>query len=1224
MATNWTNEQSRAIETADSNILVAAAAGSGKTAVLVERIIRKITDAEKPVDIDKIIVVTFTNAAAAEMRYRIRNAIDAKLEQNPADDNLLRQISLINNARICTIDSFCLNLIHNYFSDVDIDPGFRTADKAEINLIENDVLETMLEECYEQADEEFMDFVEKYGTGRDDSKVVELILQVYRFARSHPWEDEWYDECEAMYDTTKDSLDDKEIIRYMMDSTRMQLKDYIDICAEAVGICEMDAGLQKYLPVYQSEKMYMEKLYEAEKIKDFIQILQNISFERLPAAKGCEPENKALVTAWRDKYKKHIKELQKNVFAGGVDKISENIVSNGRSVRTLVKLAREYSCRMREEKRARNVIDFNDMEHLALSILVKKKDGRAEYTEVADTLAHAYEEVMIDEYQDSNMLQEVILNAVSKNRFESEPDNMYMVGDVKQSIYRFRMACPDLFIEKYDSYRRENSDTAAFDKAGMRIELQNNFRSRENVLECCNDIFFKLMNPDFCQIEYDDSAKLNPGAKYQDAPAEYKVDGVLRKSSGFGQNCETVVEVISGENENSEKTETEAAHIADIIEELVNPSDGSVKLVACNVAAGGYRPVEYRDIVILTRAGKGWAETIVNMLLSRDIPAYSEASSGYFNLREIQMVMNYLAIVDNPLQDVAFTGAVLSYFGGFDTIELSLIRGNEKKKNLYTQFVEHKDSDKKVNAFIETLERYRQLSELLSVYELLWKIIYDTGYYDFVGTMPAGKRRQANLDILLQRAQIFENTSYRGLFNFLRYIERLKAFDDSVEEASFLSENDNLVRVMTIHKSKGLEFPIVILAGMGKQLNFSDTRKKALADQKLGIGLDNINLEKRTRSSTIFKDAIIRKNKIDTISEEMRVLYVALTRAKEKLYITGSDKSYDKKKISWQITAEQIEKRGGYSYAECLDIKTYFDMFMPVVLGNSEKYKGRFVLNEYEADSIVVEDGAVNEEVTEEMHQGQESFILPEYKYEAASLRKAKVTVTQLKKLQADADISEKDMTADDVIVDESSDKEISEEINIPVPSFMSDEEEELVGNERGTAYHRVMECLDYSAFEGCSDTDRIQIIRKQLEKLVETKKMDEIQVKCIRPKDISAFIGSSTGIRAASASARGELMREQPFVFIDDEADDEQTKDLLVQGVIDMYFIEEYNGERCINIVDYKTDRFSSGGKLEETLVKRYKIQLEYYAKALEQLTGLRVKDKIIYSFTLNKEIIL
>ena len=1217
MERKWTPAQKSAIDTRDCNVLVSAAAGSGKTAVLVERIISMITDPDKNIDIDRLVVVTFTKAAAAQMKDKIRKALDSMLDENPGDVNLLRQITLLNNAQITTIDSFCLWIIRNHFPEVNLDPGFRIMDEGEKKLIENDVLEDVLEEFYAEADEEFFNLVDAFGMGRDDSGLVSIIDKIYRFSRSNPWIDEWFDECMKVYD---DETYDNPAIKELYDSIKNALFDYRDKYNRLVDICSEPAGPAAYTGALQSDLLGINEMINSQDFGELGRRIRIFSFEALSRKKdaGADPDIKEYVKGQRKLFKDYIGRLNDKIFLKDDEGIFSDMQGAGIQIRTLLKVAKVYAKRVSEVKREKGIIDFNDMEHLALSILVKKEDGKFVYTETADKLANRFEEILIDEYQDSNQLQEVILNAVSKTRLTGENNNIYMVGDVKQSIYKFRLACPELFIEKYDTYG-ETGDN-------VRIELQKNFRSRENVLECANDVFSHIMNKNFSGIGYDESVRLNAGFPYP----EYS-------DSNYGDeaNKSTDVILISSENEEEATTrELEADRLAKLIEEIVasgvNVYDSDENI---------YRPAEYRDIVILTRSVTGWADTFADALMDRGIPAYTDSSTGYFSVREIQVILSMLTIVDNPVQEISLAAAMMSYFGGFTAAELGMVRklGREHAdKNTHNNLYEHlkavavlggadkiqetdvKQLSGKCALFLAKLTEYRDKSSVESLYDLCWEMIYDSGYYDYVGTMPAGVQRQANLNVLLERAAGYGKSSYSGLFNFLRYIERLKKFDEDFAEGAASLDNENLVRIMSIHKSKGLEFPIVILAGAHKSINFMDATAPVLVDQNLGIAVDYVDLKRRTKTPTIIKGAMARRIVRESIAEEERLLYVAMTRAREKLIITGVVKDADKTLDKYRGSAKQLAADGMLSFADSENIKNYLDMIMPVCLMDSDKLKGSFKVmvdagedswadvdesGEMAGEANAVRIGGLADEIMEAVSYPLLEE-LPEYVPDDNAAGRMKLTVSQLKAMQAEDD-SEENAYMDES-VKAAIKMEAYDETNSIIPKFISGKEVKLAANERGSAYHRVMECLDYSV------SVNIEGVKADISRMLETGKMNELQVKSVNPWDINTFVQSDTGKRAASAVRSGKARREQPFVF--------EYESQLIQGIIDLCFEED--GE--LVIVDYKTDRVNKSAAGEQNLVKRYAVQLDYYAKALAQLTGKRVKEKIIYSFALEKGIII
>lgn len=1253
MAKSWTVQQLDAMNTKDRNILVSAAAGSGKTAVLVERIVKKITG-ENQTDIDRLVVVTFTRAAAAEMKARIRNRLDDMLDEDENNANLIKQIALVNNAQITTIDSFCLWILKNHFSEINLDPGFRVADKGEITLLENDVMEDMLEDYYQKGDEQFIKLIDAYGTGRNDANIEEIIKKIYALARSNPWPDEWYEQVLDTY-TSIDNGSNK-VLANLYESIVYSISDYKKKYEYMIEVCNRPDGPVSYLSAVNSDYMAICGIVNSQDINELAKRISNISFERLSTKKMPDAldELKEYVKGQRDKYKKYIAGLTKNVFTADIDSLMEDVHANAMSVGMMVQLSKDFAERMETEKKDRGIVEFNDIEHYALDILVRKNGIDKEYTGVADELAKYFDEILIDEYQDSNQLQEEILTAISRERLDDKPDNMYMVGDVKQSIYKFRLACPELFMKKYYSYQTYKSDNAEDIKDAItdkqeacRIELQKNFRSRKNILDTTNDVFYRVMNRNYCGIEYDGSQQLNCGLDYPEC----------KDKRNFGWESEKSTDVVlidTSEDDENSSIEAEALYAVKRIKALMTDEN---PYYVYDTDLSDYRRIQYGDIAILTRTLTGWADTFVNVLLDNDIPAMAETAQQYFKVREIKVLISLLTCIDNPMQDIPMASVLLSYFGGFTEDELAMLRvygkNASKTDKLFIKQIKAvkesgdaalKELSYKCGSFLDKLAALRKKSRLMTIYDLLWDIVYNTGYYDYVGTMPAGKKRQSNIDVLLDRASSFEGTSYSGLFNFLRYIERLQKYDIELTDSQGSGVGSDAVRVMSIHKSKGLEFPVVIMAGLNKQINKMDARNRLVIDQELGIGTDYVNLDKHTKTSTIIKGAVARKILRDSISEEERVLYVAMTRAREKLIMIGSVTGTDKKMSAWQMLSVELALNGIYSYAECENIDKYSDMVMPVALMDKALNSGTFNVCIITADEDVVCDTAVgNDQVSDtdnvqpcvtdntrldegmpyikEEASDMNISELPEYIKDPDADRKVKVTVSELKKMQNDSDYDNNAFMPDDIkaaykeagkdeweAADRITNQEKAEDEDfVPtIPDFISDKEETLRANERGTAYHRVMECLDYNKIESLDD------VKADIKKMLDSEKMNSMQAGCIRADDVYEFVKSPIGQRIKEAVKKNNVRREQPFMFEYDRQ--------LVQGVIDLYMIEDDK----IVLVDYKTDRVKKGKAGEQELIRRYSVQLDYYALALVQLTGLEVKEKIIYSFALGKQISL
>ena len=1229
MARNWTDEQKKVIELHNRNILVSAAAGSGKTAVLVERIIKMVTDPDKNIDIDKLVVVTFTKAAAGEMRQRISEAIEERLELNPENEKLQKQLTLIHNAQITTIDSFCLNIVRNNFSSADIDPGFRTADEGELKLLEADVMEKIIEEYYVSDRRDFFDFVDSYGVGKSDVAIEELIYKVYNFSRSYPWPLMWLESCRKSYEISNETmLNDNIAVAYMTDYVKKIIVDYDKKYSKLAVICKEAGGPDMYEPMIASDQANIKNILEAQTFEELGTLIKNVTFERMSGKKGSEvdPEKKEYVKFYRDQYKKIIGDLQKKIFKQSMEQNFEDVQINISSINVLIELAIRFYEDMKAAKKDKNIIDFNDMEHLALDILVKSENDKLIYSDVANRLSAFYEEILIDEYQDSNLLQEQILYSISKGRTDEKNNNMFMVGDVKQSIYKFRLARPELFIEKYNKYSEKDS-------LNQKIELRKNFRSRDNVLMSINDVFFHVMKEYFGGIEYDENVMLNTGMEYR-APDNADIERiggateviiVNTKPSENQVQTEDKVQNLNDTDEDEQEIidrELEAKEIAVRIKQLINPDSGQ-KVYDSKINA--YRQAQYKDIIILTRTVRGWADTFVNVLMSSGIPAFSDTASGYFNTREIKLLLCFLAVIDNPIQDIPLAAVLTSYFGNFTSQELAEIRKESKDVKLYQSVIGYQGADLiiigKIEQFLNNLEKYRKICIYTDIHDLIWQLVYDTGYYDYIGTMPAGIKRQANLDMLIQKAKSYESTSYRGLFNFLRYIDKLKKYDVDYGEATLLGENENLVRVLSIHKSKGLEFPIVILAGMSKSFNNRDAAASVVIDSELGVGASAVNLEKRTKSPTVIKNAIGLKVRLDNMYEELRVLYVALTRAKEKLIMIGTVKNPEKTYDIWANKAAALdEDNTAYSFSDLEKSNNYFELVVPTAMkkvGNLGKFDVKLISaeevlrqeKEYNTDEPNYEHSDStnldNSIIDNKKPASSEDIERPDFKkeyiypYKNATNMKGKMTVSELKKMQYQTEETEE-------IAQESDFNELNEETAI-IPKFIAGEQK-LQGAQRGTAYHRVMECFDYDY------SDSAEKVTQCLKLLKDAQKITQEQFDVINPLKIFAFCNSAIGKRIQSEYGN-TLRREQQFVYGIEPEKDEL---ILIQGVIDLYFEEDGK----IVILDYKTDHVPSGETGKQMLIDRYKVQLDYYSDALEQLTGKMVSQKIIYSFERNEEI--
>ena len=1239
MGMKWTEEQQKVITLRDRNILVSAAAGSGKTAVLVQRILSKIMDPEKPVDIDRLLIMTFTRAAAGEMRERIEKALDQALAADPDNEHLQRQMMLIHTAQITTIDGFCSYVIRNYFHLIGLDPGYRTADEGELKLLQEDVLKELFEDYYAEGDEKFTAFVECYAAGKSDEGLKEHVLDLYNASMSNPWPDEWLDGCVANYQLDPEKgIAGTPWFHYLWDIVDSALKEAGELAENAMEICMEPEGPDLYQDALQSDLLLIRKLQELSVKQDYDEMtrnLQNLSFARLSGKKmeGVSDQLKNLVKDIREDEKGILKDLGSKYFQCTLEELTELTQASAEPLKMLVKLTRDFTERFSLKKREKNVLDFSDMEHFALDILLKKDGDTYTPSQAARELSEKYDEVMLDEYQDSNLVQEILMQNVSG--WVNDRKNIFMVGDVKQSIYRFRLARPELFMEKYHSYSLTESKE-------QRIDLHKNFRSHPEVLESVNFIFRQIMGQDLGGIDYDEAAALYPGASFPEGedPEFIKTEVLLVEKDGV--ILEDNDEADAPENER----ELEALAIADRIREMV----GHDRIL--DKETGEYRPVQYGDIVILLRSAAGWAETFGEVLGARGIPSYTASRTGYFSTTEVVTLLNYLRVLDNPLQDIPLTGVLRSPIAGCTTEDLAELRIAYPEGMIYEcvkafveEYREHRIMEEekrrlgeKLSHFMDTMNTLRDMAAYTPVHQLILEVLERTGYGSYAKAMPDGAQRSANLNMLVEKAMEYEKTSYRGLFNFVRYIQKLQQYQVDYGEVNLSGAGESAVQIMTIHKSKGLEFPVVFAAGMGKRFNFRDMNASILIHPELGIGADAILPDKRIIAASLCKQIIRRELLKESLGEELRVLYVALTRAKEKLILCGAVGDLDN-----QITALSVlrdNKEELISLGMRMRGKCYWDYVLPALArhrcmsGIFQEY-GLFMnranplfgdVSEFVVKKITAADLTENEvveqaeremkkevlknwnpgivydsEIREELER-RFSFVYP---YEYLKELPVKVSVSELKKRSYH---SEQDL-------EEAVDYEQDEELQPLIPRFIEAKKEEgYTGAFRGTAYHRVMECLDYQR------TDTQEKLRVQLEELVSLKKMEEKEAASVRIRDILHFVESALGHRMKAAALQKKLFREQPFVIArkasELEGEWQCEEDVLVQGIIDAYFIE--NDE--IVLVDYKTDFVRNGE--EQKLIDRYHVQLEDYAQALERMTGRRVKERYIYSFTLGKEI--
>lgn len=1222
MGVRWTEEQQKVIDLRNRNILVSAAAGSGKTAVLVERIITMITDKAHPLDIDHLLIVTFTKAAAGEMRERIMEAIDKKREEFPEDMHIERQLTLIHNAQITTIDSFCQYVIRNHFHTIGLDPGFRVADEGELKLIKSDVAEQLIEDYYEEKKESFLKFVECYATGKSDREIEELIFQLYNFSMSYPWPVKWLLSCKKAYEMENmEEFLHADWMERLLCSLDLSLHDVMEKISEALEIALSGDGPYMYEDALRQDEAMVQELTEA---KDYLGYSKSFGamgkYARLSSKKDehVSEVKKEQVKLLREQMKKSLKSLQEQYFYVSAEEVFEDLRGSREVMEVLIELTCEFSKRFADKKREKNLVDFSDLEHFALDILVKDEEGTAVPTQVAMDLAGFYEEILIDEYQDSNFVQELILTSISKQCMGR--NNLFMVGDVKQSIYRFRLARPELFMEKYEAYPLEDGDC-------QRIDLHKNFRSRSQVLRSVNFIFDQIMVKYLGNIQYGPEVALYPGAIFPEGNQEE-----FSKTEILLVDMDTTDEIVEDVEENAR--ELEARAVGSRIREMVG------RELVLDKATGTYRPARYSDMVILLRTISGWADVFAGILKEQGIPAYTGSQTGYFSTVEVQTVLSMLKILDNPRQEIPMAAVLTSPIVGLDAKDLAQIKSANPDLPFYEACRIAALDQIRLSVFFEQLEKFRLLVPYTPMHEFLWRILDETGYADYAAAMPGGTGRAANLQMLVEKAMSYETTSYRGLFNFIRYIENLQKYHVDFGEASTMSEQEDTVRIMSIHKSKGLEFPIVFVSGMAKNFNQQDSRAKILLHPDLGIGCDFIDPILRVKSPTLLKKTIQRETVNENLGEELRVLYVAFTRAKEKLILTGTVSKLADKLNKWSQICNREDVR--LSYTQLSGAASYLDWIIPSVLRHNcaQEMLDGFGIPHNSGHSLFMSDTAfkiricpvgdlVKEEALHEFAGHVSKQELLERMKNVSLQRKSEDALTSTDEFaqrmemhypyEQDGDIHGKITVSELKKYSQSVDQEhavslfAEQEIVVLIPKFMQ-ADTEVSGAVRGTAYHKLLEEMDFMADGQIS----LSQMTKQAAHLIQTGKLTKEEMELIDLKKMTHFLKSELGCRMGKAQKDGLLVREQQFVLgvpaSTIKKDWNPQEMVLVQGIIDAFF---YEGDEIV-LVDYKTD-FVPNGK-ESILIEKYKIQLDYYAKALERLTQKKVKEKILYSFWLGR----
>lgn len=1268
----WTKEQLEVIESRECNLLVAAAAGSGKTAVLVERIIQMITSRENPIDIDKLLVVTFTNAAASEMRERIGDAIGKALDENPENKHLQNQLVLLNKSSITTIHSFCLDVIKSNFHRISLDPNFRIGDQTECAILKQEAIEEVFEDLYEERDEGFLNLVESYAERGGDKEVQDIILGIYSFAMASPEPKKWLIDSAERFNIDE-NFDFSQSIwaRAILDTVKIEIN----------GLClNMERALKEVESIEELETFAEKLSAEYKKIVDISQAcnkswdetykkMSSMSFENY--VKGVKriskdapsyiKESKEKAKTIRDKTKKSLESIVSATFNKDNDSIREEIKYLYNIVKPISNIVLRFEEEYSNKKREKGIIDFNDIEHFALNILTDVDEkGNIVPSDIAVGYRNKFYEIFIDEYQDSNLVQEVLLKAVAN----TETPNRFMVGDVKQSIYRFRQAKPELFLQKYNNYN---------DKKGSshrKIMLYKNFRSREEVVDAVNYIFENIMNDNIGEIEYTEKERLNLGANFEMDTDEKSIiggateihliqkdnkldDDIINDKDDRTNNKESEIE----EEEKLDNIQLEARMVGKIIKDLMKVNEEGKLQKVYDKGIGGYRPVEFRDIVILLRATSAWAPVFADELMNMDIPTYADVGVGYFDTIEIKTILSLLQIIDNPMQDIPLISVLKSPIFGFTPEDLIDIRVQSKDKIFYevlkstAEYNEFKDSQNenesefipseecinKSKDFLIKLKEFKEKSMYMSTDEFIWYLYTRTGYYAYVGALPGGSQRQANLKVLFERAKQFEETSLKGIFNFVNFIEKLKKSSSDMGSAKTLGENANVVRIMSIHKSKGLEFPVVICSAMGKNFNTQDFKKSILYHHNLGYGPQFVDYERRISFPSIAKEALKSKINIENLSEEMRVLYVAFTRAKEKLIITGSTRNIQDSIKRW---SNGVENSDTISQYEILKGKNFLDWIMPCVLKHrdlsnlldevgldavfSVEHNSKWYGKLWDKNDILVE--KKNDEEKESIEKILEKIDVDSpdsdyyneieeklnyiYPYEFSTRKPATISVTEIKKIQNNYE-------------EELINTIFEQKVILKKPLFIQNEEEreKISGAERGTIVHLVMEVLDLKNVSNVND------IKSQIRGFVSKGIITEKQASIVNPYKIYKFFESNIGKRMLNA----ELINREKSIYAqvnmkdiyiyeklinndDKKLYDEES--VMLRGIVDAYFEEDNQ----IVLVDYKTD-FVNEENINQ-IIEKYKKQLDLYADIIETLTGKSVKEKCIYLFGVDEAV--
>lgn len=1222
----WTDEQWQAIAAEGNNLLVAAAAGSGKTAVLVERIIHKIINTDAQTDLDRLLIVTFTNAAAAEMRHRIGEALENKIAEKPESLHLKRQLNLLQKANISTLHSFCMNIVREYYYLIDIDPSFRILDDTEGVLLKDEVMETLFDEAYSSENPTaFYDLVDRYSSDRNDEGLKEIVLDLHEFSLSHPNPEQWLFEAAAVYSSVaKGNFEADEWFRELYSVISSLISEALFLFEQAVKLIHAHDGFEKYQETIETEYNSVLKISETEDVAEQFEQLNSLSFRSLkPLTKKdlFDPEIKDAITKARNDAKGKITALQEKF---GFQPLDDSLADTGElanSVKTLMELVSAFSLKYEEEKKEKSVVDFSDLEHYALSILKTNHHGE----DIAKQYRDYFVEIMTDEYQDTNRVQEAILRLVSK------PDNRFMVGDVKQSIYRFRLADPGLFLEKYRNYTTDGSGD------GMVIDLSMNFRSRDEILSSVNYLFNQFMDEEAGELEYDNAAALVTGnvsfPEDENLRTDLQLIDLVKDDSDASSLPNSEFE------EDLSAAEAESLAMIERIQYMLSNQQ------VYDAGSKSYRRMQYRDIVILVRS-MTWSDTFMETFKQAGIPLYADVSKGYFSAIEVQIMLSLLKIIDNPHQDIPMASVLRSPIAGLSSEELAEIRiqgsGNDFYHDIMTfpdrDLPDSKELQTKISSFINRLEGWRNKARATSLSSFIWILYGDTGYFDYAGGMPGGKQRQANLKALYDRAKAYEKTSFRGLYRFLKFIEKMEQRGDDLGEARSIGEQEDVVRLMTVHKSKGLEYPVVILPGLNRPFNRMDFRQPYLMHQKLGFGTRWFDPELRVVCPSLPHEVMKQVASKEMLAEEMRVLYVAMTRAKEQLILIGSSKNAEKKLMKWTENASSSGIK--LPLFARMNANTYLDWMMPAMLRHPDvqgfvKDDGIYPVADFtipdhskwifriirsnelplfntvdsKRDDIFYERLRELEPVpVDEAEDEQVKHIFDwKYPFDQSTKFQSKQTVSELKS-GLDSDYS------DDRFI-YSFRPDFAER-----PRFL--QHKSLKPSEKGTLMHLIMQLIDLN-----HTTEKE--LNNQLQKWVSENRLSHEEAKQLNVSQAAAFFETSIGQEMKNAEA---LWRELPFTqaipaesAYPDWQKDGNDEEVFIQGMVDAIF-RNRRGE--LILVDYKTDQIShnlsSVEAIAEHFTEKYKVQLDFYRNAIESSWNEPIEKCVLYLMEVNQIVIV